>query len=202
MLYLFMSLWILFGLLFVVLLLFFIFKRKHGKFALYSLGASVVCLIIGIIINGINAPTVEAEQSQTQEAGFVIDAQQFSMVSPSKLTDLMGEPTSIENWEYSSPKGQKYQAKTYVYDTNKEFMVIDDKVVRLTVNDTGFYKTEREALEIFGINPGPDFTVSEDNGITLRYQKLSDAVDEFWLISDGKGNVETLKITYDLTYFE
>lgn len=208
MLYLFMSLWIIFGVLFVSLSIYYLVKRKLGRLALGSLCVSLVCLVAGIIVNSQNASIVAAEQSEQQEsskqkAEFVMDVTEFSLKTPAELVKLMGEAESVEEWEFSSPNGNKYKAKTYSYENgNKEFLVIDNKVVRLTLNETGFYTSTSEALEIFGVKPNPEFIAKVDNDLTMRYLNISEGVDEFWLISDGKGKVTTLKVTYDKSYFE
>ncbi|MEJ8548157.1 hypothetical protein [Brevibacillus borstelensis] len=173
-----------------------------------SLCVSVACLVAGIIVNSQNSQIVAAEQPEQQklskqESKFVMDVTQFSLKTPSELTKLIGESESVNEWEFSSPNGNKYKAKTYSYENgNKEFLVIDNKVVRLTLNETGFYTSTREALEIFGVKPNPEFIAKVDNDLTMRYLNISEGVDEFWLISDGKGKVTTLKVTYDKSYFE
>lgn len=206
MLYLFMSLWLLFGIMFIFFLIRFLVKREGGRMSLSFFGLSVICLIIGIVINGLNTPAATAEQPSEEEmkkAEFVIDVTQFALISPDDLTSIMGESESVETWEYSSPNGNKYQATTYGYDNgNMEIIVIDDKVVRFTVYDTGTFNSAREALSIFGIEPNPEFTVSEDNGFAIKYRNIADTISEFWLISDGNGKVDTLKVTYDSSYFE
>lgn len=207
MLYLFMSLWIIFGVLFVSLSIYYLVKRKLGRLALGSLCVSVVCLIAGIFVNGQNAPIASAEQEDTNrpnETKLIVDASQFGLTSESDLVTLLGDAESVDEWEFSSPNGQKYKAKTYSYDgDSKEFMVIDSKVVRFTFNGHGeTFNSHKDVFNSFGIKLNPGFAVKEQNEVTVRYQNVSEGIEEFWLITDGASKIETVKITYDLKYFK
>jgi hypothetical protein len=207
-----MFLWLIFGILFVVGAIYWLFKRKLGKFVIGSLLISVACLITGIAINA-NEPipvnsSSSSEKNESEEISedMIIDAVQFAHIDEKQLITLLGEPESIEEWNFDSPNGQKYKARTFIYgEGNQEFLFIDGKVVRFTFYGTGQkYKDGKHALALFGIKPGPNITLVADTGAALRYRNVDEPmkIDEFWLIEDSDNSIGTVKITYDLTYFE
>jgi hypothetical protein len=134
----------------------------------------------------------------------IIDSTKFSGITADQLKVLIGKEDSVEKWKFSSGNGKKYEATTYTYDQgNKEFLVIDGKVVRFTYYGTDqTYDAEKDLFSMFGITPGENITKVADTGVALKYHLVSDKIGEFWLISDGKKSIDTVKITYNLNYFE
>lgn len=200
------------------------------KFTLYSLGGSLLCFIIGLSIsfnaantasnNEIQNPTanesevanasnseqpVATDQTKDdQEVQVLFDATQFSNISPDDLKSIMGDPEWIDDGKFTSSNGNEYDVNIYIYDNgNKEFMIIDNKVVRFSLYGTGeTYKSPKEALNMFGIEPDNlDFSVLMETDYALRYRGLSENAQEFWLLSDGTGKIDSVKISYDLNYF-
>jgi len=209
--YVFMFLWLIFGIMFIVSFIYWLIKRKHGKYVLYLFSISCVSLIIGIIISAnepmpVNNSTAEKERSTEIDENMIVNAVEFAGIDEKHLIDLIGEPESKDEWNFTSPNGQTYKAMTLVYEQgNKEFLFIDGKVVRFTYyGNKQTYKNEKHALALFGIKPGPNITLVADTGAALRYRNVDESmkIDEFWLIEDSDSSIGTVKITYDLAYFE
>jgi hypothetical protein len=200
MFYLFMFLWALTGMLFIVGLIYWLVKRKNGRLVLYSFTASFVCLIIGITINA-NEPPYEAEAIQeNQEIEQIIDATQFSRITPEELISILGEPDSKDESDYTGPSGS-YDSTFYIYDDGKfEFMVIDNNVVRFTYNGKkSEFNSEEDLFNIFNIDTGPNLIKVNDTPGAIRFQMVNDKIADVW-VSFGDDHA-TYKITYNINYF-
>lgn len=153
--------------------------------------------------------TTEEDAADTRDnVALIVDAVQFAGLSESELIELIGDPESKNQWNFDSANGQTYKAVTLTYDNgNQEFLFIDGKVVRFTFYGTGqTYENEDQALRLFGITPGPNIKKEADTGVALRYRYVDEEmkIDEFWLLDDlsNDNEISTVKITYDLRYFE
>jgi len=158
----------------------------------------LLILLIGILI--LAGCSTEETNSNVE---VLFDVTPFSQITPEKLVELKGKAESIEDWEFSSPNGKKYKAKTYSYDNgNQEFMIIDKKVVRLTVRGTGQkFNDAKSVLSMYGIKPEESMSKTADTGSAIRYKNVTDQVGDFWVIHTNK-SIDTLKVTYDIKYFE
>lgn len=133
----------------------------------------------------------------------IIEAENFSNVKVKKLKELLGEPESTEKWEFDTGVG-KYNATTYTYnDGEYEFLVIKKKVVRLTINLKEKQKVQSGSrmMSLFGIDMGDDCGKVAETGSALRYQLVSDKVDEFWIPIIEDDEYDTVKITYNQMLF-
>jgi hypothetical protein len=207
--YLLMVVWLVFGILFLIGVIYWLIKKKHGKIILGSLVLSLGSLIAALVI-GNEPPTQQAVETgidavEGVDNEVIIDAIQFAGISEAQLIELLGEPDSKENWSFTSSTGQNQEAVIFSYgDENTEFIVIGGKVVRFTYYGSGEkYRDGEHALSLFGIKSGPDITVVANTGSAIRYQKVNKSVEEFWVVDDLEedNTLGTVKITYDLRYF-
>lgn len=140
----------------------------------------------------------------------IIEVSQYSRITPEALTKMLGDPKGIYDEKWKNPAtGQEFEMKTYDYEVNgyyTEFLIIENAVVRMNVyasdNKVNQFVVE-ENTDIFGligIQHHKTMRVVIDNAVAARYSSVSDSVGEVWALLD-EGEVDTLKITFDLEYF-
>ncbi len=179
-------------------------KKKKPK------GCLIVILfffVIGAIIAGTQAGQQTSETGNKSE-NVILDVGKFSKISTDELISIMGEPASLVENEYASPKGTVYPSKSYYYSDNKyQFVVIDDKVITLHIdlnNDPIKYKNEKNIFSMFGINPSDIIVKVADTGFALRYESVTENIDEFWInnMDSSEKKINNIQIRYDLTYYD
>jgi hypothetical protein len=173
------------------------------KFTLFIFISMVI-----LIVTGCSSDNVL--NSQNEEISTIIDATQFSRITPDELVAKLGEPKSTYDEKWTNPgDGKEYALKTYDYDVDgyyTEFLVIENAVVRMNIyasdnEDNQFIINEnRDVLSLIGIEPRESLIVVEDNNAAARYSSVSDKVGEVWAMLDEK-KVDILKVTYNLNYF-
>ena len=181
-------------------------KNKKGRGCLMFIIAIFLIVGIGGIIIQKSGITVNTNTK------IILDAKQFSNIAVAELENIMGAPESVEDWTQTVNE-QSFPAKTYRYENGRyEFVVIEDKVVRLNIyspkyNDVNAedftYKKESDIFAMFGIKKGNDTTKIADTGNALRYQLVSDEINEVWIPSVDEANktFSLIKITYNQMYF-
>lgn len=159
----------------------------------------IIFAVLGCSSAKVSKDTSEAESSVNQ----LINATQFSRISPDELINIMGKAEKIDQWTFQSPNGQKYAAKTYEYNKgNYEFLVIDNTVVRFTFYGEGqTFQSEKDLFKLFGIITRNDMKKVADTGSALRYQSVSDKIGEFYVLLSDKNKIDTVKVTYNLNCF-
>lgn len=165
---------------------------------------SIATLIFTLTLCGCNGGTTEKSQ--------IIDANKYSGITSEELVKEMGEPEKIDEWNNTKSDGTKYPVKTYIYNSNKyEFLVADNKVIRLSVYSDKYMTGEGEDFNLnskedifpmLGIEPSDNLTNVVDNNVALRYQMVSDKIADVWLPEVKDKSFSMVKITYDLRYFE
>lgn len=152
------------------------------------------------------------QTSASVEEKMIIDAEQFAEISPEKLIEIMGEPESTESWNYDTELGT-YATTTYTYDNGcLEFLVIDEKVLKMNIFSPRYqdntansfsYEKEKDIFALIGITDIKDIIKISDTNSALRYQRISDSIDDLWIPDlDSKNNTfDSIKITYDQFYF-
>lgn len=177
----------------------------------YLIALALIFMLVGCGSTATSKNSVVATPVATNA---IIDANQFSSITPENLISIMGTPSSIDKWDYKSPNGTTYKAITYSYNKKVcyEFLVIDNSVVRFNFNSEKFndnngksikFNDKKELLPMFGITPSSDIKNISDTGVALRYQLVSDKIADFWVVDIDKENksFDTVKITYNLNYF-
>ena len=146
---------------------------------------------------------------------FIVDAEQFSLISADELKKIMGKEKSSEDWTNKTTHGNyKVTTKTYEKDNiTYEFILFKNKVVRASIyssnywNGTGdrfAYSTVSEILNQFGITATKKISVEVNNGLTYRVRNISDNVFEL-NVQDIPKDDKTFgfaKITYDAACFD
>ena len=145
----------------------------------------------------------------------IVDAEQFSLISSSELEQIMGKADSSETWTNKTTTGN-FEITTKTYDKDGihyEFLISDDKVVRLGVYSNDYWNREGERfkydsklgiLEQFNIAKGSNAAKETDNNVTFKLQNVNDKIDTFDVqdMSISDKTYGFVRITYDRTYFE
>lgn len=179
-------------------------KKKKPKGCLIVI---LVFFVIGAIIAGTQAGQQISETGNKSE-NVILDVGKFSKISTDELIAIMGDPLSVGEINYTSPKGKEYLRNSYYYNDNKyEFLAIDDKVIALFIHldsDPIKYKNEKGIFSMFGITPADTIVKVADTGFALRYESVTENIEEFWIpIMDSKEKkIEKIQIKYDLTYYD
>lgn len=178
------------------------------------IGFLLVCGVIGAIIAGISG-SMTGENAKVEEGAkenLIIDANQFSRISSAELVKILGEPEVMEDTEHEND-GETFSAKIYSYQNHRyEFTIIEDKVVQFAanspkyndVNAEGFpYGSEKQLFAMFGLPVSDGGVKIADTGYALRYQLISDKVDDYWIqdIDKETNTFNIARITYDQLYF-
>ncbi|GFN35823.1 hypothetical protein [Tepidimicrobium xylanilyticum] len=179
--------------------------KKKPKGCLYIAIAFFVIVLLGAIIASISD---NSSEQAIKEEDIIIDVSQFSRISPEQLIEIMGEPDSKQEWNYKSSNGNTYPTITYVYNNGDyEFLIIDGKVVEFNIysseNNIMKYTNEASIFPMFGITPADTMLKVADTGSALRYESVTDKIDDFWIpiLNPEEGTIDAVKIIYDRTYF-
>lgn len=164
-------------------------------------GLCLLVLVVSIVAGCSSSNKVNSTVSKEKEqVSTIIDASQFSRISESEIEKILGDPESVEDWEFNG-----YEATKLTYNKgNYEFLIIEDSVVRFTYMGSGKFKNENDLFEMFGIKPRDGNTKVVDTGSVLSYHSVADNVGEFYVLRDAndKSVIDVVRITYNLNYFE
>lgn len=166
----------------------------------------LIAIGILLVLSGCGSPTSGA----VKEVEPIIDVTQFSRITPEELKVKLGEPVAEYDEKWTNPgTGEEFDMKSYDYEVNgyyTEFLVIDSMVVRMNVfasdkeNNEFVLNKNKDIFNMIEIEPRESLIIVADNDMVARYSSVSDRVGEVWAIIDNK-EVETLKVTYNLNYF-
>lgn len=142
----------------------------------------------------------------------VLDVEQFSLVSKAIVKDKLGEPESVEDFNYKTPSTGANNLLTYYnYDWlgfDSDFIFDDkDRLVRINIyegeNENSKFKktTFEDLLKQLNVAPGENLTKVADNGLAWRYERVSEKIDEIWTVGDTK-EVGVIKISFDSRPFK
>lgn len=150
-------------------------------------------------------------KAQNTTPDVIEDAVQFSRITAEELVEIMGEPSSREDWKYNG----ETPFTTYYYDKNGnhyEFIVADNCVVRLTLysedywNNTGSrfsYKGAKEDIcKAFNVELGENAKKAADTGAAFKISPVNDKIAVFDIQDMDEETYGFVKITYNLNYFE
>lgn len=161
---------------------------------------SIFLLIVVLCIAAYGCSTSANNNSNVET---VIDVTQYFRINPEKLIELLGKPKEIEEIKFDSPNGNTYPMTIYYYDTigESEFVIIDNAVVRLNIYKEMQYNSERDIFKMLGITTSDSTKKIADTGVALRYSPVSDNVADLWITNISDKKFDTIKVTYDLRYF-
>lgn len=181
--------------------------KKKGCLPIGCLSIMILSVIFTIMIN-----STVTDEKNTGES--VIDATRFSKINSTELVQIMGEPESIEDYEWVIPSTQKsIIGKLYIYEKNKyEFVLFEDIVARLNAysgvnwgydESTFHFKTGKDVIKSFGISETYRNMVRTDNtGYMERYKPVAEGVDEVEIYDIDKDTFGFIHITYNSDFYD
>lgn len=186
-------------------------KKKKGCLVtvLIVIGLFSFGLIFGITQIIKNPEKYTTSSNTVSKVDMIIDVTQFSRITEDELIKIMGKPSDIEKWNYKISETRQYPTITYTYNKNKmtyEFIIIEGKVVRFTINSEDAkipFKNNQEVFPMFGITPSDNLKKIVDTGYAFRYHLVSDKIAEVLVLDIDKENKSfgIIKFTYNLNYF-
>ena len=179
--------------------------------------------VLGLVFFGIAIYiAVQSQENRTENVSTynekVIDnVEKYSNISQEQLVEKFGNPLSKEKWKNTTANGD-FQVTTYIYDREGltyEFIVAEEKVVRLTAYSDEYYKGEGEnfkynqknMLDIpknWGIELSNNARVEKNTGYALRIHDVSKDIEELYIQDIEKENKTygIIKFTYNSQYFD
>ena len=163
-----------------------------------KIGLVVAIIFIGALVFGISRVIQNPEQYQneSESVSVVFDALQYEVkdgenITEAELINQLGEPDSIEEWNYEVEGGQYYPIRTLYYGAN-EYSFNDDKLQRITLYDKFSYNSKDDFLPMFNLKQYSNTQINDTNSY---YRAYYCGVHDLWLeYSDGE--ITMTKITY------
>lgn len=156
------------------------------------------------VMNDKNEENKSEEEDKTNtivETKSIMDVPSFTNITYDLLVEKMGQPTSNDTYTVNGKTAQIYS-----YDKRYEFMLYNNKLIRITI-----YASEIEELK--NLKKIDDFckklnitdystsNKSADTGYALRYNNLTEAINDFWITSLDDSDYIEIKITFDTNGF-
>lgn len=163
-----------------------------------KVGIIIAIIFIGALAFGISRIVQNSEQYQNapETVPVVFDALQYEVkdgenITEAELINQLGEPDSIEEWNYEVGGGQYYPIRTLYYGAN-EYSFNDDKLQRITLYDKFSYNSKDDFLPMFNLK---QYSNTQINDTNYYYRAYYCGVHDLWLeYSDGE--ITMTKITY------
>lgn len=174
-----------------------------------KIGLIIGVILIGSLIFGVSKIIQNPEQYQkkSENVTVVFNCSKFSRISADELKAELGEPTSIEDWDNKTSKGN-FQMQTFSYDFEGfygDFILYENKVVKLHLFSDSQWeeKNFNNIFSMFGIKPNENIKKVADTGFTHKFSPVSDKVAEVEIYNFDKNNntFNTVYVTYNLNYF-
>lgn len=206
----------------------YVFGKSGGitkkKFVIASIIVGyIICAII--MANGmLNMPPTDNENSLENQNSSITETNnketsskndktqkynisQFANITSKELVSILGEPTKKEKGNCTG--SFEIPCINYDYDNLKNygeisFVLVNDKVVRLTSYNKYQFSNIKNILTEFGIEKSGNCATVISDDTALRYRCVTNEIDDFWISSLDKKNksFEFLQITYDMEYYE
>ena len=174
-------------------------KKGHG-----CLITVIVFLLVCVgftmsIMKAYEKETTESTEVETSVADVYVNAMDFKEISESDCVALVGEPNSIEEWNYEK-NGTYVPCKSYYYDKYElVFMRNTDETyacVRMKVYDKDILFDKETVVQQFGFDKTRNV---KDTGVSYRCDAISsehNAAVDFWISCYEDGKIKMLDITY------
>jgi hypothetical protein len=161
----------------------------------------IICLISTLILL---VSLVSCGGSKVEKIEVVFDATKFIVddertVTEAELIDMLGEPESIEEWNYQvyqelllreveyPIRSLFYQGGTYEYKFN------NDHLQRITINMDIPYNKKSDILPLFGLS---EYSNSEITDTGVAYRVTNCGVYDFWVTKMDNQIIHNIHISY------
>lgn len=108
-----------------------------------------------------------------------------------ELINVMGEPDSVEEWNFTASTGLQYPIRNLYYGNN-EYKFHNDTLRRITLLDPIEYKSVDDFIDMFGCSKYDDTTIV-DTGSTYRANNCG--IYELYISYEG-GKITWVNISY------
>lgn len=170
-----------------------------------KIGLIVAVIFVGVLVFGISRVIQNPEQCQKEPESsvpVVFDALQYEVkdgenITEEELINQLGEPDSIDEWNYEVGGGQYYPLRTLYYGTS-EYTFNDDKLQRITLYDKFTYESKEDFLPMFNLK---QYSNTQINDTNFYYRAFYCGVHDLWL-EYGDGEITMTKITYGSIFGE
>lgn len=165
-------------------------KKGHG------------CLISFVVILLIFCAMFSATVLNVKPVEVVFDASRFYITEDdamrpmheAEVTALLGEPESIDEWNYESV-GLQYPIRSLIYDDgNYVYEFCNDYLVRIQIFEPFPYDSKKDFLKMFNLSRYSNTQVTVDNNVSYRVSNCG--VVDFWLIDITENEIKTTYLTY------
>jgi hypothetical protein len=124
---------------------------------------------------------------------FIIDNERT--VSEAELIEMLGQPESIEEWNYESyqsllGKEMIYPIRSLYYNENKyEYKFNNNMLQRITITEEFAYEDKNNILPMFGLKKYSNTKITDTN---VAYRCSNCGIYEFW-VYDMDSKPKTIK---------
>ena len=132
---------------------------------------------------------------------FWVDASQEIAISDEELIERLGEPESVDEWNYINSE-TKVPIKTLYYDDNTYAYHFNSGVLqRIKIEDVEIpYANKKEIPSLFGLNGYANAKVVADTGVAYRVENCG--VRQLWVQIMDKNNLKTIAIDYGTAFID
>lgn len=173
----------------------------QSKMKFFLIGVLAI-FILSIAIGSIEDPAdnVNSEQKTEtvaiDEATIIFDAMQYwkdnnTTISENELVELLGEPDSIDEWNYKS-FSKVYPIRQLNYG-NYEYLFNNDLLQRINIYEEISYKNVDDILGMFGLKEYSNTEIVNNN---VSYRATNCGVHDLWIPSKNEDSFDIVKITY------
>jgi hypothetical protein len=128
---------------------------------------------------------------------FIVDNERT--VSEAELIEMLGEPDSIDEWNYESyqsllGKEVEYTIRSLYYNNGTyEYKFNNDMLQRITITEEFQYKSKEDILPMFGLKKYSNTKISDLN---VSYRCSNCGVSDFWIYDMDENTVNGINISY------
>lgn len=178
-------------------------KQEESKKS--SRGCLGIVLIFIAIIAAAFAISLNLSDSEVSVA---FDASQFIVeengaqrsMHEQEVIDLIGQPESVEEWNYTALSGFSYPIRSLSYNGGKYvYEFNNDYLLRVQIIDKFEYSNRRDFLKMFNLSKHANTTIKDDN---VNYHAYNCGIYDLWLMDIEDTTIGTTYVTYFSGVFE
>lgn len=186
--------------------------KKFNKPIRIIISALFTIMVIYSIVMSYNASTTSDMQKQStaqdilnkeeSEYSVIFDAAQFYVeeggtqrpLHESEVIALLGEPESIDEWNYTTALGLEYPIRSLSYNNgNYVYEFNNDYLLRIQIFEPLEYQNRDFFIEMFNLSRYSNTTESDNN---VNYRAYNCGVYDLWLMDITDTTIGTSYITY------
>lgn len=172
-------------------------KTKRGNGCLISVLISI-CVIAFIVSNSYKSK----DNTVSDQTPIVFDAARFWVdengekrpMHEQEVISLIGEPESIEEWNYKTGIGLQYPIRSLSYNGGKYIYEFNnDYLLRIQITEPFEYTDRKDFIKMFNLSTYINTTTDDNN---INYRAYNCGVADLWLMDITDTTIGTTYITY------